>query len=216
LRTLARDWFDLTTDPPTVTVLACYAKNGREANQRLSAAMAELLAPWLASKAPGEPIFGDLTDRTAEMIRVDLQAAGIPYGTPAGVVDFHALRAAYVSHLVASGASVKTCQVLARHSTPSLAIGLFAKASLHDIKGAVESLPDLTPSAPETEALAATGTDGVSAPRATESATVLPVDATQPQAGQLLTVGSATDLKSSGGEPPCGFDSHHRYSFQRL
>jgi glycosyltransferase involved in cell wall biosynthesis len=39
-------------------------------------------APWLASKAPGEPIFGDLTDRMAEMLRVDLQAAGVPYETP--------------------------------------------------------------------------------------------------------------------------------------
>src|SRR5262245_17183884 len=98
------------------------------------------------------------------MLRVDLEAAGIPYETASGVADFHALRAAYVTNLVASGASVKTCQTLARHSTPSLTIGVYAKASLHDIKGAVENLPDLSPRGPASEPLAMTGTDAVATP----------------------------------------------------
>ena len=58
-------------------------------------------------------------------------------------MDFHSLRGYYISYLVSSGASVKTCQTLARHSTPSLTIGIYAKASLHDISGAVERLPDV-------------------------------------------------------------------------
>jgi hypothetical protein len=95
------------------------------------------------------------------MLRSDLVAAGIPYETGTGVIDFHALRGTYVSHLVASGASVKVCQTLARHSTPSLTIGIYAKASVHDLTGAVEALPDLNAAAPRTEALAATGTDRV-------------------------------------------------------
>jgi site-specific recombinase XerD len=82
------------------------------------------------------------------MLRLDLEAAGIEPTTAEGVVDFHALRAAYITNLVNSGASVKTCQTLARHSTPSLTIGVYAKASLHDVAGAVEALPDLTPPAP--------------------------------------------------------------------
>ena len=53
-----------------------------------------------------------------------------------------ALAGALVLPVVASGASVKTCQVLARHSTPSLTIGIYAKASLHDISGEVDALPD--------------------------------------------------------------------------
>jgi hypothetical protein len=95
------------------------------------------------------------------MLRVDLEAAGIPYETASGVADFHSLRSAYISHLVSSGASVKTCQTLARHSTPSLTIGVYAEASLHDIKGAVENLPDLTPRETTPEPLAMTGTDPV-------------------------------------------------------
>lgn len=76
------------------------------------------------------------------------------------MADFHSLRAAYISNLGSTGASVKTCQVLARHSTPNLTIGIYAKASLHDISGAVDALPDLTPKAPTPEAMAATGMDG--------------------------------------------------------
>jgi integrase len=127
-----------------VTVHAGYTKNGREAVQPLAPALIDRLAPWLATLPRTRPVF-NLPDRTAEVLRVDLEAAGIPYETPSGVADFHALRAAYISNLVASGASVRTCQVLARHSTPSLTIGIYAKASLHDISSAVDALPDLPP-----------------------------------------------------------------------
>jgi integrase len=157
LRTLTPDRFDLYSDPATVTVLACYAKNGREAVQPLPPTLAERLRPWVALKAPGRPVFEGMTKRAAEMLAIDLKAAEIAPETDSGIVDFHALRGTYISHLVSSGASVKTYQVLARHSTPSLTIGVYAKASLHDIKGAVEALPSLT-SSPRREALRASGT----------------------------------------------------------
>ena len=161
LATLTPDRFDLDSIPPTATVDACYAKNGREAVQPLPRSLVARLAPWLASKPVGRPVFAGMTKRTAEMLRTDLEAADIPYETASGVVDFHALRGTYISHLVSSGASVKTCQTLARHSTPSLTIGIYAKASLHDIAGAVEALPDLTDrTRGKPERSVATGTHG--------------------------------------------------------
>ncbi len=175
LATLTPERFALDADPPTVTVQAAYAKNGREAVQPVALALADRLAPWLAAKPPGRPVFDGMTERTAEMLRVDLEAAGIAYETASGTADFHALRAAYVSNLVASGASVKTCQTLARHSTPSLTIGVYAKASLHDIKGAVENLPDMSPrETTHAEPLAMTGTDPVVTPISEVFATYLP------------------------------------------
>jgi hypothetical protein len=85
-------------------------------------------------------------------------------------VDFHALRATYISHLVSSGASVKTCQLLARHSRPSMIIGIYAKASLHYIQGAVESL--LAPHVIlALEAVTDTGPGGDSLSTATQHAT---------------------------------------------
>jgi hypothetical protein len=144
--------------PPTVVCEAGYTKNGKRAEQRIKTALAAVLRPWLASKAPGRPVFRPT--RRADMIRADLEAAGVPYETDEGVVDFHALRVTYISNLVASGASVKTCQTLARHSTPSLTIGVYAKASLHDIAGAVEGLPDPDAPSPAAERARATGTGG--------------------------------------------------------
>jgi hypothetical protein len=84
-----------------VTVLAGYAKNGTEAVQPIAATLAARLRPWLARKAQGTPVFEGMTERTAEMLRVDLEAAEIDYETASGTADFHALRAAYVANLVA-------------------------------------------------------------------------------------------------------------------
>ena len=143
LRSLTPASFRLDDNPPVVVCEAGYTKNGHPgAEQPIPDALAALLRPWLAARPADRPVFK--LRRPAEMIRADLEAASIPYETASGVIDFHAMRGSYVSHLVASGASVKTCQVLARHSTPTLTIGIYAKASLHDIKGAVEALPDLT------------------------------------------------------------------------
>jgi integrase len=180
LRTLTPERFSLDSKTPTVTGRSCYTKNGKEAVQPISAALADRLRPWLAHKAPGVSVFEGMRDHTAAMIRVDLKAAGIPYQTDEGVADFHSLRGDFISYLVSSGASVKTCQTLARHSTPSLTIGVYAKASLHDINGAVEGLPDLTTAVFEPEALRMTGTDGRRASGATQ-----PLDAVSDEVTQV-------------------------------
>jgi hypothetical protein len=155
-------------------------------------ALAARLAPWLATRPPGRPVF-DVPERTAEMLRVDLEAAGLDYETPSGVADFHSLRGVYISNLVASRASVKTCQVLARHSTPSLTIGLYAKASLHDIQGAVAALPDPSPEAPTADRMAATGTDSGRALTAQ---------------GQRAGDGTSRNLSVIGGDDDANTGSH--------
>ncbi len=156
-------WFDLDSDLPAVTVAAAYSKRRRDDRQPLPPDLVPALRSWIAEKAPGRPLWGHLTKHTADMIRHDLAAAGIAYRDDNGrVADFHSLRGTYISLIVSGGASVKTAQTLARHSTPSLTIGIYAKASVHDLAGAVESLPDVTGDRPRPEALAlaSTGTDG--------------------------------------------------------
>jgi integrase len=180
LRTLTPERFNLDSETPVVVAKSAYTKNGKEAIQPLAQSLADRLRPWLAGKPPGRPVFDGMTKKTAEMLRVDLANAGIPYETDSGFADFHSLRGNYISYLVSSGASVKTCQTLARHSNPSLTIGIYAKASLHDINGAVESLPDLTTPAPQREALRKTGTHAT----ATRNAT-LPLDAVSRDSTQV-------------------------------
>ena len=112
LRSLTPERFDLAGNPPTATVPAAYTKNGRLAVQPLPQWLADRLSPWLALKAPGRPVFEELVKRTSEMLQRDLKAAGIPYETDSGVVDFHALRGTYISHLVSSA-------LRSRHARPS-------------------------------------------------------------------------------------------------
>jgi integrase len=202
LRTLTPERFALDSDPPTVTASACYTKNGEEAVQPIAMGLADQLRPWLALRAPGTPVFEGMTDRTADMIRIDLEAAGVAYETASGVVDFHSLRVAYISHLVSSGASVKTCQTLARHATAAMTIGTYAKASLYDINQAVENLPDLTPteSAPECERLAATGTDGqpISKPFAHYLPTEGDVSRRDPSSSDMIVHSNDPELTKGG------------------
>jgi integrase len=162
LRSLTPERFELDARPPTVSALAGYTKNRREAVQPLPPALADPLSIWVAAKPAGKPVLEGLTKRTAEMLAIDLKAAGISPETDSGVIDFHALRGTYITHLLNSGASIKTCQTLARHSTPVLTIGVYAKTALHDLASAVEALPDLTSgtSDRESQSVQATGTDG--------------------------------------------------------
>jgi hypothetical protein len=83
------------------------------------------------------------------------------------VADFHSLRVLFISRVVASGASVKEAQTLARHSTPLLTMNTYSRATLLDVAGAVAGLGDLLtsqPTRPKAEAQRATGTCGKAEP----------------------------------------------------
>ncbi|HWL95519.1 MAG TPA: tyrosine-type recombinase/integrase [Phycisphaerae bacterium] len=105
LFSLTPESFDLASNPPTVAVEAAYSKRRRRDEQPIRPDLADRLAPWLRQRAAGEAVWPITCARkTAEMIRADLEAAGVAYADDAGrVLDFHALRHTYVSRLVSSG-----------------------------------------------------------------------------------------------------------------
>jgi integrase len=107
LRSLTPESFDLDADPPTITVQAAYSKRRRDDVQPIRSDLADALRPWLATKAPGEPVFHPLTKEAADPLKHDLQAAGVPYRDASGrVADFHALRHTYITALALSHAPV--------------------------------------------------------------------------------------------------------------
>ena len=161
IRSLTRRAFDLDGSPPTITVAAAYSKHRTDDVQPIRPELARLLHPWLSSRAEDEPIFGRMSSHANLMIRADLEAAGIAYRDASNrVADFHSLRHSYISTLARSGAPVKVVQTLARHSTPSLTLGVYSHVGLHDQAGALAALPDLGTSRPTTEPMAATRTEG--------------------------------------------------------
>src|SRR5262249_36571122 len=141
---------------------AAYAKNRREVAQPLPLDVAESLRGYLTERPADQPVWpGSWSDDAADMLRIDLAAAGIPFADADGrVCDFHALRHSFITLLERSGVSPKMAQELARHSDIRLTMGVYTHAELYDLAGAVEGLPSLL-SGPhrEADALRATGTD---------------------------------------------------------
>ncbi len=85
-----------------------------------------------------------LHHETAKAIKADLEAIGVPYETDEGTADFHSLRAYYVSALIRSGANVAEFQRLARHAKAETTLKHYAKIAPHNLRGVVESMPDVT------------------------------------------------------------------------
>jgi site-specific recombinase XerD len=156
----------LEANPPMIVVEAEFSKRRREEAQPIPTWLADRLRTWLAKRPAQETLFVELDGQplwpgswrrhAAEMLREDLEAAGIEYRDAAdGVFDFHSFRHQYISTL-ANSKPIPVAQRLARHSTSKLT-DRYTHVALHDIVGAVESL--LEPTTPAGTTLRSTGTD---------------------------------------------------------
>ena len=201
LRALTPESFHLDGPEPNVFLRASATKNRRPAEQPIPSSLVRDLADWLRDKPSGEAVL-PLHHDTAKAIRRDLESAGIPYETDEGCADFHSLRAYYVSALVRSGASIKEVQTLARHAKPQTTLNHYAKVSVRDLRGAVESLPSLPDLNRMPEVLAATGTDP--GPTATHAATRDAGDGPNTLAGQSLESDGRVIAKPLYGETRIG------------
>jgi site-specific recombinase XerD len=174
LRSLRPESFRLDDEPPVIVVGAAYTKAGRNDAQPIPSDVAQQLREWLVGKPPQTPVFPDLPVNTARTLRWDMKAArqqwleSVPEGEErtkressdflkptdrdGKVLDFHALRGAYISRVVRSGANVKVLQSLARHADPRLTLKRYAQAHREDEVRAVEGLPSFTGKNPAEDA----------------------------------------------------------------
>ena len=179
LRSLTPESFDLNATPPTVTVCAGYSKRRHADLQPLRADLAAMLRDYLTDRPEGAAVFA-MPDKPGKMLRADLEAGRsawldeaptpkerkarekgsvLAYRNGARrVVDFHALRHTFITNVVKSGASVKVCQELARHSDPKLTLGVYTHLTVNDRAAALDALPGVTPQTPRRESAKATGT----------------------------------------------------------
>jgi integrase len=138
--------FDLS-ESPTVTLAGACTKNGKAASQPIPPDVAERLRSYLAGRVVDSPVWpGTWHERAADMLRIDLDAAGIPYAVEGAdglhYADFHAaLRHSYVRLLDKAGATLKEAMQLARHSDPKLTMKVYGKARQSDLAGVVGRLP---------------------------------------------------------------------------
>ena len=144
---ITRQSFDFESDPPTLTVEAGFSKRRRCDVLPLRADIAQRIKTWLSTRntlQPGAPLFAVTNKRTAEMLRKDLEQAGIPYIDDRGhYADFHALRKTFITNLARAGVYPKTAQLLARHSDINLTMNTYTMLGICDQASAVESLPPI-------------------------------------------------------------------------
>lgn len=151
LTSLCPENFSLDADPPTITLAARNSKNRKTKVQPVPADVAVVLREYLAQKLQGEAVWGGTWasgHRGAEMLRGDLEAAGIPYVVEDAdgplYADFHALRHTYLTLLGKGGVELRTAQELAGHSTPVLT-ARYSHRRLNDLAEAVGKLPSFLP-----------------------------------------------------------------------
>lgn len=187
LKSLTSGCFQLEDSPPAIIVIAANSKRRRDDRQPIRQELADFIRPRVQATARGEAVLRvcDLA-KLASVLREDLRrarAAWLRKARDPSVrrerrgsdflrvedvqgrrVDFHALRATYITMLVMSGASVKEAQELARHSDPKLTMNVYTKLGIHDLGAALDRMPTIRPPASdpnETATMAATGTLGV-------------------------------------------------------
>ena len=155
LKSLTVSSFDF--DNCKVTIRAANAKNKKTTELDLRKETAKELEAFVNGKLPSVQVF-NIPEKTANMIKKDLEAAGIDYQDETGrYFDFHALRGELGTLLAASGTHPKVAQSIMRHSDINLTMSLYTHTLRGQESEAIENLPDL--SLPSRKSQRATGTD---------------------------------------------------------
>ncbi len=171
LRSMTPACIDFDGEKPVIVVAPANAKNRKQTIQVIRPELAEELHRWIQEAEIGSeyPLWGNLTQNTAMMLRKDLKPAGIAYVDDAGLyADFHALRHSYISLITQGGVHPKLAQKLARHSDINLTMSRYSHTLLADESEALKVLPKL-PSVfddndNQRQTLRATGTDAADIP----------------------------------------------------
>ena len=121
LQSLTPESFNLLGNPPVVSLPGMDTKNSEDAVLPIPRTMVGDLSAWITTKSQDKPLWL-IPQNTAELIRADLEAAGVP----SEGFDFHCLRHSYVSAIVQCGGSVKDSMELARHHDADLTFNKYA------------------------------------------------------------------------------------------
>jgi integrase len=190
--------------PPaaTVTLPAAAEKNRKGSTQPLPPGVAAALQTYVVGRPAGRPVWpGTWSQVAVDLLRIDLDAAGVPYKVagPDGQLfaDFHSLRHSFITLLARSGVAPKEAQRLARHGDIRLTLQRYTHLGLDDLTMAVGRLPAIVENPGATPAA-----EFISIP-ADQYAAVIALAA----AGLTLLGGEFSCTNVAQALPPTGDDS---------
>jgi integrase len=141
IRALTIASFDL--DAGTLTLRATETKRRRETVMPLATATVDWLRPVLVNRPPQQRAFR-VPNKPAEMLRFDLERAGIPYVDAQGRrFDFHALRGQLATLLAQAGVHPSIAKKAMRHSNIALTMDTYTHTEADAVRDALAALPDL-------------------------------------------------------------------------
>jgi integrase len=145
LRSLTLGQLFLDAQPtPYFELYANQSKSGKESRLPLRADVVEKIKRHLEHR--NKQGYKALLFDNPPGIRVfdaDCQAAGIAKNDARGrVVDIHALRTTFGTHLAVAGVHPRVAQAAMRHSRIELTTNFYTDPALLDVNGAVNALPD--------------------------------------------------------------------------
>ncbi len=130
---------DLDIEGPSLRLGAEFTKNRKEASQPIARDLAKRLQEMADGRAGDARLLNIPSSSASQIFREESEAAGIVGETNEGKATWHSLRKSYVNALIHSGADVKTVMELARHSTASLTMEVYASADQGRLREAAEA-----------------------------------------------------------------------------
>ncbi len=220
-------------DPtPHANLLAADEKNRQGSKIALRGDLVMDLKQWLgeqlrvareAASDRGEPIPVRLPSNTrlfkipsklSKVLEMDLERAKVPKVDERGrVVDVHALRHTFGTHLSKGGVPLRTAQAAMRHSTPLLTANVYTDPALLDVGAALNALPKLPLVSSQSTVKHVAGADY---PSRTLAPTLAPTHGKTCQSaswdGKLDAEQVDDDLQNAHAETPVNRGDCHRVS----
>ena len=140
LRALVVEDFDFDTPSPIVRVRASIAKNNKDATIPLRPEVVDAVRAILPDNAmPFAKVFRYIP--RIRTLKKDLARAKISFETAEGRLDFHSLRATFITNLQSVCDMPRVVMELARHSDIRLTMKVYTDAARLPLAAAVASLP---------------------------------------------------------------------------
>ena len=143
LKAVTPDRLNFSNNAPSLSLPATVTKNCKSATIPLRPEIAAELKAMIKDLQlfPTDQIFSPVPE--INVFDRDLAAAGIPKRDERGrVVDIHALRHTFGTHLALAGVAPRTAMAAMRHSKIDLTMNIYTDPALLDVAGAVKALPD--------------------------------------------------------------------------